>query len=140
MKSLSDTLFHKVSAQMQLVGKVQVLDNETVLCQGHPIQPTDTTCPCNTFSNEHLPCRHMLALQIHNNKTTFLPDAISIGHTQQYNTPTKHRRNTAKNTPIINYSQAVLKKKPMTQSSKYRTAIVSIVSISFVLNKGFGLR
>ena len=136
---LTDKAFKKIVSQMQLVvdGKVEVVDSETVMCGGQPIHPTHEYCTCPTFSNQQLPCRHMLALQIHNHKTTYLPHAVAARHTRTYNTPFKRRfiHQQTPNTPTINTFQAASRKEPLAQDKKYKTCMETLKVAASLISK-----
>ena len=85
---------------------------------------TDEFCPCDTFSQHYLPCRHMFALCIHNTPT-YLPNAISARHTQAYNinTTLTQKLIPAPHTPTISSRQAARKNTALHPGVKYKHAM-----------------
>lgn len=128
MSVLTDKAYKHVAGQMKLVNDnlVKVIDETTVLWKDDHkeilIHPTDISCPCDTFKKHSLPCRHMLALQHHNNTSTFLPNSISIRHTRAYNNPHFGPHLAAPLTPTMSF-QAASKKRHLRPNDKYRTAL-----------------
>ena len=86
ISTLTPHAFRLLVVQMEMVDNVTIISHDTVLSAGQPIKPTESECPCDTSSRSGLPCRHMLALQIHNKKSTFLPHAIAIRNTSKIQT------------------------------------------------------